>query len=107
MERACVSALPRLVWNNTKLNVSGTLWVVSTNAPTLSTPTNGGGNFAFGGVGGTPGWDYYVITTTNMILPPASWDRLATNQFDASGNCNVIVPLDPLQPLRFYRVQVP
>ena len=98
---------PGLVWNNTKLNVSGTLWVVSTNPPTLSPPVSSGGNFSFGGFGGTPGWDYYVITSPDVTLPAASWTRIATNQFDLSGNCNVIVPLDSLQPLLFYRVQVP
>ena len=96
-----------LVWNSTKLNVSGTLWIVSTNPPTLSPPSAGGGNFSFGGFGGTPGWDYYVIASTNVTLPAASWTRIATNQFDLSGNCAVSVPLDPAQPLLFYRVQVP
>jgi len=101
------SLAPGLDWNTTKLNISGTLWVVTTNPPTLSTPTSGGGNFSFGGFGGTPGWDYYVITATNVTLPLAAWTRVVTNQFDALGNCNVSVPLDPLQPLLFYRVQVP
>ena len=98
---------PGLDWNTTKLNVSGTLWVVTTNPPTLSPPLLGGGNFSFGGVGGTPGWDYYIISSTNVTLPPALWTRVATNQFDSSGNCNVSVPLDPAQPLLFYRLQVP
>lgn len=98
---------PGLDWNTSKLGVAGTLWVVSTNPPALSPPTTSSGNFSFDGTGGTPGWDYYVLSSTNVALPPASWDRIATNQFDISGNCNVSVPLDPLQPLRFYRLQVP
>ena len=96
-----------LDWNTTKLNTSGTLWVVSTNPPTLSSPSSGVGNFSFGGVGGTPGWDYYVITSPDVTLPPALWTRVATNQFDPAGNCTVTAPLDPLQPARFYRLQVP
>ncbi len=105
------NSLPALAagldWNATKLNVSGTLWVVTTNPPTLSPPSTGGGSFSFGGFGGTPGWEYYVITSPDVTLPPASWTRIATNQFDLSGNCAASVPLDPLQPLLFYRVQVP
>lgn len=96
-----------LIWNATKLNTSGKLWVVSTNPPTLSPPSAGGGNFGFGGTGGTPGWDYYVLSSTNLAVPLAAWTRVATNQFDAFGNCSVSVQLDPLQPVRFYRLQVP
>ena len=98
---------PGLIWNTTKLGASGTLWVVTTNPPTLSPPTSGGGNFSFGGVGGTPGWDYYVLAATNLTLPLAAWERIATNQFDAAGNCVVSIPVVPLQPSRFYRLQVP
>lgn len=101
-------ALPAgLNWNTTKLNTSGTLWVVSTNPPQLSAPIVSGGSFNFGGTGGTPGWDYYVLASTNLALPLATWDRVLTNQFDALGNCAVSVPLDPLQPKRFYRLQIP
>ncbi|MEY4385269.1 MAG: hypothetical protein RLY20_552, partial [Verrucomicrobiota bacterium] len=96
-----------LVWNTSKLNVSGTLWVVSTNAPQLSTPSVSGGNFNFGGTGGTPGWDYYVITSTNLTLPLDQWTRVMTNQFDAAGNCSVALPFDAAQPRLFYRVLVP
>jgi fibronectin-binding autotransporter adhesin len=96
-----------LAWDTSKLNISGTLWVVTTNPPLLSPPTNSGGNFSFTGTGGTPGWDCYLLSSTNLTLPVASWERMVTNQFDAAGNCAITVPLDLSQQAQFYRLEVP
>ncbi|MFM2082552.1 MAG: hypothetical protein RL380_1243, partial [Verrucomicrobiota bacterium] len=94
-------------WGTTRLNTDGSLWVVST-AP-VSSPQIAlvSGNLEFAAANGTPGWDYYLITTTNLALPAASWERTVTNQFDGAGNLNLSLPLDPAAPRRFYRLLVP
>lgn len=94
-------------WNTSKLTVAGTLWVVSTNAVSTALAAVSGRNFTFNGSGGTPAWDYYVLTSTNLMLPLASWPRIVTNQFDPLGNWNVNFPFDPSQRQRFFSIQVP
>ncbi|MFM2296237.1 MAG: hypothetical protein RLZZ350_2650, partial [Verrucomicrobiota bacterium] len=94
-------------WSTTRLNTDGSLWVVSTapvSSPQIALVTN---NLVFSANSGTPGWDYYLITTTNLALPTAAWERAVTNQFDGAGNLNLSLPLDPASPRRFYRLLVP
>jgi hypothetical protein len=49
-----------------------------------ATGTNGG--FILSGFGGTNGGTYYVLTSSNLVVPLTNWDSIATNQFDSSGN---------------------
>jgi hypothetical protein len=42
-------------------------------------------NLVLSGSNGAPLGNYYVLSSTNLTLPVASWTRVATNQFDASG----------------------
>ncbi len=93
-----------LAWNTTRLNVDGTLWVVSTNSPGITGTLVSGGNLIFSGTGGTPGWNYYVLTSTN--LGSGQWTRLATNQFDPGGNFAVTNAINPGSPPTFYRLQL-
>jgi hypothetical protein len=96
-----------LAWNATKLNTSGTLWVVSTNPPTLSQPQLVSGSVIVAGTGGTPGWDYYVLGSTNVTLPLNQWSRMLTNVFDPAGNCLFTNAVSPAQPQWFLRIEVP
>ena len=80
---------------------------------TLPTPLSfggisvAGGNVIFSGTGGTPGADYYVLITTNLTAPLASWVRLATNQFDSNGNFAWTNTPAPGNPRQFYRLTSP
>jgi autotransporter-associated beta strand protein len=93
-----------LVWNTTRLNVDGTIWVVSTNAPGINTIRMLGTNLALNGTGGTPNWYYYVLATTN--LSPAQWTPIATNTFDGTGNFAFTNAINPNWPQTFYRLQL-
>jgi len=66
-----------------------------------------GGNLILRGSNGTPNSPYYLITSTNAVLPMFSWNRLATNQFDTNGMFNLTNLIDPLKPQLFYRLQLP
>lgn len=93
-----------LDWNTSRLATDGTLWVVTTNPPAITMAEQSGGSFIFGGSGGTPGWNYFVLSTTNLAQPVMQWERLATNQFSASGEfafTNSVAASDR----RFFRVQ--
>ena len=48
-----------------------------------------------------------VDACANVALPMASWSRIATNQFNGSGNFNLTNPINPATPQLFYRLQLP
>jgi hypothetical protein len=62
-----------------------------------------GTNFIFSGTNGTPGWTYYVLASTNLTVPPAEWNIIATNTFDGEGNFSVTNASLP-GPQGFYEV---
>ena len=64
-----------------------------------------GGNLTLGGSGGVAGATYYVIGSTNLALPVASWTVLATNTFGGSGNFSASLPVDPTKPAQFLRIK--
>jgi hypothetical protein len=75
-----------LFWSTFRLNVDGTLGVVSTNPPAIHSARQSGGNLVLQGTGGTPNWSYTVLSSTNLTLPLAQWTVTSTNFFDAGGN---------------------
>ena len=62
--------------------------------------------FSGPGSGGVNGWPYYLLASTNLALPPAQWTRIATNQFDTSGNFIFTNPLNPGSLQMFYLLQL-
>jgi autotransporter-associated beta strand protein len=77
---------PGLFWSTSRLAVDGTIGVVSTNPPVVSSASQSGGYLVLQGSGGTPDWSYTILSSTNLTLPLAQWTTTATNFFDASGN---------------------
>jgi hypothetical protein len=69
--------------------------LMPTPAPQIVEASRSGGNLVFSGTNGTPGWTYYVLASTNLLLPPASWDIVSTNTFDSLGKFNVTNPILP------------
>ena len=59
------------------------------------------------GTNGPASGNYYVLTATNVALPLTNWSRIATNQFNASGNFNLTNPIDPATLQKFYRLELP
>jgi autotransporter-associated beta strand protein len=72
--------------------------------PGFGVPMISGGDLIFSGAGGTPGADYYVLTTTNLA---GVWTPLATNQFDDSGNFSFTNTMNPGAAQQFFRLLVP
>ena len=95
-----------LFWNTTRLAVDGTLGVVSTNPPGISTAGLSGGNLLLQGTGGTPNWYYNVLSATNLTQPLGQWIVINTNRFDASGNFNVTNAANPNALQQFYILKV-
>jgi hypothetical protein len=95
-----------LLWDTSQLNVSGRLQVISTTPPAITGIAVGGGNVILTGTNGSPNAYYLVLSTTNVAQPLSQWQRLTTNQFDGSGNFNWTNALYPVDPIRFYLLQL-
>jgi pectate lyase len=55
------------------------------------------------GTNGTPAGVYQVLSSTNLLRPPAEWPAIATNRFDSNGSFDCTNPVTALAP-RFYRL---
>jgi rhamnogalacturonan endolyase len=95
-----------LAWSTNRLTVDGSLWVVRTTPPAIGSAQLFAGNFIFSGTGGTPGWTYDVLTSTNIVLPLDQWTRSSTNVFDSSGGFAVTNAVDGGTGQRFYLISV-
>lgn len=97
-----------LGWNTSTLTNDGTLRVVSapTPQPRITSFSLSGGNLLFGGTNGVPGWTYYILTSTNPVLPIASWTRMATNQFSGDGSFAVTNALNLIARQQFFLLQL-
>jgi autotransporter-associated beta strand protein len=77
-----------LGWNTNALNTNGTLSVVITTQPVISSISISGNGVMFNGSGGVGSANFYLLGTTNLASPLTNWTRLLTNQFDNDGNFN-------------------
>jgi hypothetical protein len=75
--------------------------------PRISGFSLSGTNLVISGTNGFANRPYYLLASTNVSIPLASWTRLATNTFDPSGNFSASTPIVPGVPSRFYALQVP
>jgi len=83
------------------------LVVAPTAPPSFGSATLYATNLVFSGGNGVPLGNYYVLMTTNLALPTASWTRLATNQFDGNGNFNFTNTPNPNSMPAFYVLRLP
>jgi autotransporter-associated beta strand protein len=65
------------------------------------------GTLILNAIGGPANSAVYVLTSTNLSSPLSQWARLATNQFDGSGNLSFTNSIDPNTPQAFYLLQLP
>ena len=95
-----------LAWNTNSLKTSGVLSVMALTAPTIANTILSGDNVVLNGSGGASGWTYYLLASTNLNLPVAQWTRVATNQFDNSGNFSITNSVNLSAPQTYYRIQL-
>jgi autotransporter-associated beta strand protein len=97
-----------LAWNTNTLAIDGTLRISSapTPQPQITTIALSGANSVLSGTNGVPDWPYYLVSTTNIAAPIATWTRMATNQFDASGAFAITNPINPATPRQFFLLQM-
>jgi PKD repeat protein len=92
---------------NTQLN---SVTVLVPNPPHISGISSFSGNaLVLQGSGGPTngGYYYWLRSSTNITLPLANWNVVATNPFDVYGNFSNQIPVTPSSPQTFYRLQMP
>jgi autotransporter-associated beta strand protein len=96
-----------LAWDTSALNISGTLKVLLLPIPRFSGISIAGTNLVLSGSNGPPSHTYYVLSSTNVAQPAATWTRIATNSFDSNGNFSFTNSISQSIPKRFFLLQVP
>jgi len=99
-----------LGWTNNFLvdgSITVTGAVVVPSIPRFSSVTLNNNKLEMGGTNGTALANYRVLSTTNLIIPLASWTYIATNSFDASGNFRFTNTINPAKPVQFFEISVP
>ncbi len=92
-----------LAWDTAQLG-SGIISVVS--RPTITSVAASGGNLVLSGTNGPASRTYYVLTSTNVAAPLATWTPIATNTFDANGAFSFTNAINPATPKRFYSLKL-
>jgi hypothetical protein len=59
----------------------------------------------FSGTNGVPNSAYYVLTSTNLLLPITNWTAIATNAFDGNGNFTLTLPYSANGNPAFYVIK--
>ena len=79
----------------------------SASHPQFNTVNLTAGQLLLNGSGGVTNGTYYILASTNLALPTTAWTRIATNQFDSSGNFSFTNNVDSLTPRQYYLIQLP
>lgn len=95
-----------VVWTN-KLELDGSIEVVSAPLPRIVTSGVTGSDFVFSGTNGVPSGTYQVLSATNVALPLANWTVVNSGNFDGSGNFSVTNAINVNEPQRYYLLQLP
>jgi xyloglucan-specific exo-beta-1,4-glucanase len=75
--------------------------------PVISQVSLSGGNLIISGTNGVAGMDYWVLTTTNLLLSSPNWTVLETNTFGPGSSFIFTNPVNPGSPQQFYQLKLP
>jgi autotransporter-associated beta strand protein len=75
--------------------------------PMFTSAVRVGTNLVVGGINGTAGNSYYVLTSTNAALPIAQWTPITTNVFGPGGEFSFTNAIVPGSKSRFYLIKLP
>jgi len=89
--------------SKSSLQVSATTPALS---PVFGSISPSGSSLVFSGTNGTPGSNYLVLMTTNLVLPLINWQVLATNTFDPNGGFSFTNPVSWSSAKQFYILQL-
>lgn len=80
-------------------------YIVASPKPTIGNVIRSGGNLVFSGTNCPAGVQYRILTSTNVALPVASWQPVATNNFLSNGTFSYTN--STVNPAAFFRLVSP
>jgi autotransporter-associated beta strand protein len=99
---------PGLVWDVSRLTVTGTLGVAVGGArPRVSAMSRKGTNLIWLGSNGAAGVRFSVLTSTNVCLPWSNWSLCGDGAFDDAGRFWVTNGIAGAEPARFFGISIP
>jgi len=99
--------VPGLAWQTNTLTADGTLRVVATNSPVISSLVLPDNSFLLSVTGGPASSPYRVFTSTNLALPLTNWTPIWTDRFDLNGSGLFTNPAGSTNSLQFFNIRVP
>jgi autotransporter-associated beta strand protein len=86
---------------------TGELTITAVPVFSFNPPVVSGTNLVLTGSGGTPGGSYALLTATNVATPLAAWTTNFTGVLNSSGGFSNSIPVNHVEPARFFRVRMP
>lgn len=80
---------------------------VAPNPPQFTAVNFQAGNVVLQGGGGMADSIFYLRASTNVAAPMSQWPRILTNYFRSDGGFAVTNLIDPAEPWKFYRLEIP
>ena len=96
-----------LAWMTNTLTTDGTLRIVATNNPVISSFVLSGNSFLLSVTGGPAGSPYRVFASTNLVLPWTNWTPIWTDTFDLNGSGLFTNPAGSTNAWQFFNIRVP
>jgi autotransporter-associated beta strand protein len=98
-----------LVWDQSTLTTDGKIRV---NTAPVPQPVFSGASISAGqiimiGSNGSLGGNYYVLASSNLLVPLTNWTYIATQAFNGDGTFSFTNNVDPTVPRQFYVIQLP
>jgi fibronectin-binding autotransporter adhesin len=90
--------------SNVILTVTGS---ASLTRPTITGFSLTGTSLHLTATNGTPGGNYVLLESTNVLLPQHLWTPVLTNSFDGSGNISLTTNVATTNSIEFYSIQNP
>lgn len=97
---------PGLLWDVSTLATDGTLRVTAVPQPFITSIVMNGTEVIVSGTNTVSGGSYYVLSTTNVVLPLSSWSYILTQSFNGM-SFSFTNAVDPGESQRYYLLQLP
>jgi fibronectin-binding autotransporter adhesin len=102
-----IAAMPSGFVGFVSTNIPGQVnLIVQYPSPSIGNVSNANGSLIISGTGPT-NLPFYILTSSNLLLPRAQWSRIATNQFNANGSFSFTNAIDPSVTNAFFDLQLP
>jgi hypothetical protein len=108
-----LSGTPTIGWlpvgfvGNLITNIPDEVFLGSKPVPVFTNITFKPNTLMFSGTNGTPGSNYIVMASTNLLLPRTNWTPQLTQQFNAFGNFSFTLTPGTNGPHKFYLLKLP